>query len=497
MKTKISILLMTASSYEAMIQLPWGQRTLGCCCEEDNICRDYYPCCIRDIRFEVDFFITQNEDAPQIFDGLTTRTNRASVVGVGRPWMRSKQPDSAKPLSWRMSTGLTYAGNILGAPPVGDGSLSTAVVKKMTVENKCNSQTSVDWSTWNNLDNDVAGGQVRATFPGGFIGQNCTFGIDIALEDIFCLCTGGVNFVIRVDVCNDTDIPVDVDMRQPSFAVAFSGKPRQRFCVFKLLSADTESVIGLAPGAVHQFVFDFGKVDDCLTKCITPSEVTCEVSGPCDAVRAPFIFDTLRPGDRHCLRPVDCSKGDRPESLPSPLWNGVSSCIDPLCPECGCVLDSVGPPGGCSCKCQGVESSGACASPKTFISGATEKSGSGSLCVNVAHAMAVQSSGFAIMECRNSDCKLVSEMTAPGNRIGASPDVNWKYQRLDETPGGLPSDNSQATINTDTFTDARIVDCASTTISWNAPDSAATEITVNGVNESGTTPGPTIRTGGT
>ncbi len=38
------------------------------------------------------------------------------MVGVGRPWLRSKMP-SGKNLAWRMTTGLTYAGNAITGPP--------------------------------------------------------------------------------------------------------------------------------------------------------------------------------------------------------------------------------------------------------------------------------------------------------------------------------------------------------------------------------------------
>ena len=37
--------------------------------------------------------------------GLTTVTNRASVLGVARPWMRSKQPSLAKDIHWRYASG--------------------------------------------------------------------------------------------------------------------------------------------------------------------------------------------------------------------------------------------------------------------------------------------------------------------------------------------------------------------------------------------------------
>ena len=50
---------------------------------------------------------------------IDTRSKRASVLGVGRPYMRGKNPDAAKDQAWRMATGNVYNGNALGAPPAG------------------------------------------------------------------------------------------------------------------------------------------------------------------------------------------------------------------------------------------------------------------------------------------------------------------------------------------------------------------------------------------
>ena len=44
---------------------------------------------------------------------IDTREKRASVLGVGRPWMRTKEPVAAKTQPWRMSSGNTYGGNSL------------------------------------------------------------------------------------------------------------------------------------------------------------------------------------------------------------------------------------------------------------------------------------------------------------------------------------------------------------------------------------------------
>ena len=44
---------------------------------------------------------------------LDSRTKRASVLGVGRPWMRTKEPDATKGEDWRIASGNAYGGNAL------------------------------------------------------------------------------------------------------------------------------------------------------------------------------------------------------------------------------------------------------------------------------------------------------------------------------------------------------------------------------------------------
>ena len=46
---------------------------------------------------------------------IDDKEKRASVIGVGRPWMRDKFPVATPDEEWRMSSGLTYGGNALGA----------------------------------------------------------------------------------------------------------------------------------------------------------------------------------------------------------------------------------------------------------------------------------------------------------------------------------------------------------------------------------------------
>ncbi len=48
---------------------------------------------------------------------LDSRQKRMSVVGVGRPWLRTKMPSISNELAWRMASGLSYAGNAITGPP--------------------------------------------------------------------------------------------------------------------------------------------------------------------------------------------------------------------------------------------------------------------------------------------------------------------------------------------------------------------------------------------
>jgi hypothetical protein len=47
---------------------------------------------------------------------IDTKTKRASVFGVGRPWMRTKEPDATQPQPWRIATGWAYGGNAVVEP---------------------------------------------------------------------------------------------------------------------------------------------------------------------------------------------------------------------------------------------------------------------------------------------------------------------------------------------------------------------------------------------
>ncbi len=44
---------------------------------------------------------------------LDSKEKRASVIGVGRPWMRDKFPIATPDEQWRATSGLTYGSNAL------------------------------------------------------------------------------------------------------------------------------------------------------------------------------------------------------------------------------------------------------------------------------------------------------------------------------------------------------------------------------------------------
>ena len=45
---------------------------------------------------------------------IDSKEKRASVLGVGRPWMRDKFPVATPDEEWRISSGNAYGGNALG-----------------------------------------------------------------------------------------------------------------------------------------------------------------------------------------------------------------------------------------------------------------------------------------------------------------------------------------------------------------------------------------------
>ena len=134
----------------------------------------------------------------------------------------------------------------------------------------------------------------------------------------------------------------------------------------------------------------------------------------------------------------------------------------------------------------------ACAAPKKIAGISDESVGSGGVCVNVSENRAMSGGeGFAVLECRNLDtCKVVSRLFAPrGDAV-----TSWRYTRFSDEPG----DGSSTTISTIAEPGAAIGNCESTQISWDAPDDDPAVLTVNGISSvDGSTPGPTVRTGGT
>ncbi len=56
---------------------------------------------------------------------LDSLTKRAAVMGVARPWMRSKNPDVGLSESWRVATGNAYPVASFGTPVVFEGLINT------------------------------------------------------------------------------------------------------------------------------------------------------------------------------------------------------------------------------------------------------------------------------------------------------------------------------------------------------------------------------------
>ena len=368
-----------------MAQEQWKKNQPGCesCCG-DTSCRPYLPCCLRDLECEVDFFITEEDDGP----------------------------------------------------------LATAVVERMTVTNESNGQRSVDWSTWNALNNDLAGGQVRATF-GGRRNQGCTFGIDVSLEDLFCpVIGGGPNFTIRVRIQNTDDKPIDVEMRQPSFALSFVAV-NTTFCPIQLLSADTELRTNIDVGDTHEFVMTFGVADwtECHSECVTP--------GPAVILKgAGYLNDNF---DSTCLRPILCV-GSAPNS--GFVGTDVGVCTASECPPCGCILDALG---GCACGCNGVEPMNNCGKPKKVTTGSTSRGGTVVLCNS-------QTRGHAplgtFIECRDDNGKLAAEIKAP-----TSGGFTWQYVIHSDPPGtGVTVSVNEQTLG------ITIPNCTDYAVTWGTDD---------------------------
>jgi len=417
-----------------MAQLPWAKNTSPCtnCCGDDS-CRDHYPCCIRNIGVQADFFV-------------------AEIAG---------------------------------------GPLTGAVVKRMTIENLCNSQISADWSTFNDITNTI--GQVQANFPSGRNMQGCLFGLDIPLEDVFCPCDpafpNAPNFRVKITVCND-NLPgsnnINVELRQPSFSLGFEF-PTEPECPFPLLTANTETSPDLAPGGTYEFVIDFGPITGgCKEQCVTPN-YTCVPPSPCAGI---ITNDPIYLNDGYsttCLRPLECSK-DLPSGLPGG-FTGISGCSDLTCPPCGCVLDI--PSGACTCSCGGQRAMNACEAPKSLISGASELFGALTLCVDVDNAMTPPSKGRPIVECRDANCRLIARLIYPSAEPGFET-FSWGYARLADLP--IVGGSAQINISLPDNAPAIPKSCKSISISWNAPDEGPVFMEVNGIPQD---PGNTVSELGT
>ena len=58
---------------------------------------------------------------------LDSKTKRAAVMGVARPWMRSKNPDAGLGEAWRVASGNTYPVASLSVPVAGVGASGTNI----------------------------------------------------------------------------------------------------------------------------------------------------------------------------------------------------------------------------------------------------------------------------------------------------------------------------------------------------------------------------------
>ena len=47
---------------------------------------------------------------------IDDREKRANVIGVGRPWARTKEPAASKDEQWRIASGNAYGGTALTPP---------------------------------------------------------------------------------------------------------------------------------------------------------------------------------------------------------------------------------------------------------------------------------------------------------------------------------------------------------------------------------------------
>ena len=402
----------------------WSFNSLGCeeCCEKDNLCRVYLPCCLRGVSVQFTGFVI-NEATDE---------------------------------------------------------LSSCIIKRMTLRNNCNSLESLDWSNFQVLSSrtlDPSDETVLFAGRGPLSGitnvdQGCDFGVDIELEHLFCPCDGGTNFTAKVTVCNPHDDRIIVRVRDLVMSISFETLGASA-CNVELLDPDPSGldpvVAAIEPGDDHEFVINFGTVTDdwqnCFGQCYSNADGKIIVEGATYLPRDGF--------DTTCLRHLECFTDlpfDRP---PKSL---TDDCEDAICPPCGCVLDLVS---GCGCGCGSDESMNACDPPKKLCSGCTEDSGSITLCESRETSLGVGSGSFSnrrtFMECwRDSDCTKTAELRAP--QAGGE---TWTY--IHYRDGGL---STGVSVNETADMVADIPSCEDWTVSWGIDGSNNLFLTINGTTKS-------------
>ena len=184
------------------MQDPWAYNTAPCneCCAGIVAgCRYYFPCFIRNMIFQYAAIVAED-------DGF-------------------------------------------GAPDLAN--LSTAIVKRMTVTNNDTYEESADWSAFQEIDSDSAGGQVDIDFL-GLLDQGCTFGITILTEHWVT----GLGFKVKITLCNPNDHTIWVEPRHGGVSFSLSYEDVNKGCTAVLNTAQPAFTQILA-GDDHEFVLDF------------------------------------------------------------------------------------------------------------------------------------------------------------------------------------------------------------------------------------------------
>jgi len=345
-----------------------------CCCLPSDECRPYLPCCLRDLVASFGArIVSQDTEFPD-------------------------DPDAGSPALVRVS--------------------------RFTLKNLCNSQESVDWSTWQDIF-DAGGGEVRTDF-GGASFQGCTFGIDVSLEDLFCGCgdPGEPNFRFTVTLCNPNDFAVWVVIRNPDLCFSFEGIAISACCLDHIGLQEIGPVLIDATGEL-QFSVEFKLADwkRCLNVCYRggPPAILEDVS---------FLNDGY---DHTCLRPITCIGEVNPNPF---MGSAIPNCDHSLCPRCGCVEDDDCELAECcSCGCDGVEAMNSCAPPKELCSGCSADGGKITVCESIDQGFGV---GQPLVRCVNSLCQVTA--TIGRNNLTGT----WSFTRAGDpgaqvTAAGLPN----------------------------------------------------------